>query len=163
MTLGYLHHITDIVMIYYYWDKMEFYRHPKKPIRFGNVHRWFYEITIALFSVLSLFYLSQAWEPLAVFHEHPIWFIGVSIFIFVHIEGIYQLIWKKYFEKCMLFIRALRNDTEGRYRDWDKWFKDLNFRTKIIEDARTRKKEREKTDASFLFFIEYHALHTFLT
>ena len=132
LSLGYEHHITDIYMIFYRWNKMEFYRHPPKPIYFMNIHRWFYEITIALFAALLLYYGFDNWT-----------FLVVSVIIFVHIEGFYQLWWKKYIEECWEFEAALRSDTEGRYRkEWDKWFNPLDFRRRIVEDYEAQKKRR---------------------
>lgn len=141
LSLGYAHHETDIIMIFYYWDKMEFYRHPKKPFFFFNMQRYFYEITIALFAVLFLFYAFQSWTSLAVFPEHLVWPILVFAIAFV-IEGLYRLKWNQYFSECWRFDEALREDTERRYRqEWDKLKKDLNFRRKIIKDAKKRKKK----------------------
>jgi len=137
LSLGYAHYIGDITMILYYWDKMEFYRHPKKPATFRDVHRRFFEITIVLFTVLFLFYLSRTWEPLAVLHEHPIWLIGISIIILIHIEGVYRWKFEKYATECARFKKALQNDFEGKYRDdWENWFKKPSARERIIEDAK---------------------------
>ena len=113
LSLGYEHHIADICMIFYRWDKMEFYRHPPKPIYFMDIHRMFYEITIALFAGLLLFYEFGNWAS----------FI-VSAIVFFHIEGFYQLWWKRHIRKCWKFEAALRNDAEGKYRDeWGEYFK----------------------------------------
>lgn len=128
LTLGHLHHITDIVMIFYRWDKMEFYTHPKKPVYFMNIHRYFYEITIALFLALFLFYIRKHW----------FWLI-VALIISVFIEVSYRCKWKKYSDECWRLEKALKNDTKGRYRkDWNTWFRDPdspNFRNAIVEDA----------------------------
>ena len=127
LTLGYHHHITDLVMIYYYWDKMEFYRHPKKPTHFSISHRWFFEITIALFVVLLLVYLPQAGISLPYFHENPPWLIVIFISIFIVIEGLYWWKWENYYSDCMRFKKALQNDLDGEYRKgdaWKEWFKD---------------------------------------
>jgi len=136
LTLGYAHHIMDIVMIFYYWDAMEFYRHPKKPVHFMDAHRCFYEITIALFAVLLLFYLSQAWDAIALFHKHWILLIAFAL-IFAVIEGLYRLRWKEHFSKCWRFINALQNDFEAKYRDnWPEWFRNPKYsdsQEKIVE------------------------------
>ena len=128
LLLGYQHHITDIDMVFYYWNKMEFYRHPPKPVHFGTAHRWFFEITIALFAVLLLS-----------FHEHPSPSILVFIIIFILAETMYQLTWKRYSSECIDLRTALRKETNGFYRHkWDNWSKYANFRKKIIEDAREK-------------------------
>ena len=127
LTLGYHHHITDLVMIYYYWDKMEFYRHPKKPTHFSISHRWFFEITIALFVVLLLVYLPQAEKSLPHFYENPRWLIVTFIGIFIFIEGLYQCEWEKYTSECSRFKKALQSDLDREYRKgdaWEEWFKD---------------------------------------
>ncbi|KYK34626.1 MAG: hypothetical protein AYK18_13925 [Theionarchaea archaeon DG-70] len=143
LSLGYDHHITDIIMIFYYWDRMEFYRHPGKPFLFMSALRYFHEITIVLFAALTLYYGYLAWERLAVFHNQPVWLIGISLIIFAHVEGLYRWRWEEYIKDNWRFARALRKDTERRYEDWDKWFKDPDFRRKIIEDAKKQKKKKE--------------------
>ncbi len=127
LSLGYLHHICDIVIVYYYWNKMEFYRHPGKPVRFGSAHRWFFEITIALFFVLIVLYSLQAtvlpeprfihWLLLAL-----LW-IGFSKII----EEFYKRKWKKeYVDECIDFMKTLRNDTTRIYmHDWPNGLSDL--------------------------------------
>ena len=149
LTLGYLHHITDIVMIFYYWDKMEFYRHPGKPALFARAHRWFFEITISLFVILLLVYLPQAGISLPHFHENPPWLIATFIGIFIVIEGLYRCEWEKYSSDCVRFKNALQNDFDGNYRKkWEKWFKDPRYvritlnaeeiRERVIDDAEDR-------------------------
>jgi len=138
-SLGYIHYITDIVMIYYYWDTMEFYRHPAKPVHFVKLLLYFYEIMTVFFAVLFLFYAPQIWTSLAPFHEHPILICVTFIVIYTGMEGLYQLKWKEYFVENWYFIRILRSDIEGYYwSEWKAWFKDPDFRRKIIYDARKR-------------------------
>ena len=141
LSLGYDHHISDVIMVFYRWNKMEFYRHPDKPVYFMNVLRYFYEITITLFASLFLYYGYQAWEGLVIFHYHPLWLTVVSVIIFGHIEMLYRWKWEPYFKENWRFQRALRNDIERRYEDWEKWFIDLNFRRNIIRDAEEQKKK----------------------
>lgn len=125
LTLGYLHHMTDIDMVFYYWDKMEFFRHPRKPALFGSAHRWFFEITIGLFAVLLLIYLPQAWTSLPPFHDYPGLLILTFITIFIVIEGLYRCEWKKYSNDCVRFRKALKYDFDKEYRKkWEKYFKD---------------------------------------
>lgn len=137
-SLGYLHYIADITMIVYHWDKMEFYKHPGKPIRFGDVHRWLYEITTALFLTLLLYYIGLCYI------DNNLLRLLLSVLAFIatlsFIQLFYWLRWSKYFDECWKFARILKDDTEGRYRsDWDKWFRNPNFQERIIEDAREKK------------------------
>lgn len=120
LSLGYLHHIVDIVVVYYYWNKMEFYKHPRKSVHFGAAHRWFFEITIALFLVLSLSYSNQA----EILPELPLiqWIPCPLLWVitFVGIEIVYWKTWeKKYSGKCIEFMNELRNVPKEDYRkDW---------------------------------------------
>ena len=96
--LGYDHYITDIVMIVYHWDKMEFYKHPGKPVRFSAVHRWFYELATALFVALFIYYANHKFN----------WPV-IAFIVFVFIELLYQLRLKKYFRNSWYFTGILRN------------------------------------------------------
>jgi len=131
VSVGYEQYMLYIVMVFYSWNKMEFFRHSTKPVHFRTVHRCFYEITTAFFAVLSLFEVFQA----------QISFMLVFIAIFFTIEVLYQLFWKRYSKDRWLFTDILREDTKGEYRnDWEKWFRDpdKDFWRKIIEDARQK-------------------------
>lgn len=143
LSLGYDHYIGDITMILYYWDKMEFYRHPGKPATFRDVHRKFYEITIAFFAVLILFYLSRDWTFLVLFREQSALLIVIFIIIYAVIEVLYQWKWEKYATECSRFKKALQYDFEGKYRqdqeEWETWFKKRGARKRIIKDARKSK------------------------
>ena len=137
VSLGYDHYIGDITMILYYWDKMEFYRRPGKPVTFRKVHLWFFEITIVLFSVISLYSLFQ------VLRENPLWLIPVSIVIFVFVKAFYHYRWEKYSTECALFKKALQYDFDGKYREkWDEYFKDprkfIGKKTITAEEIRRR-------------------------
>jgi len=69
--------------------------------------------------------------------------LTVTSIIFVTIEVFYQLVWGKYFKKCHYFRETLRNDTERCYwKDWDNLFKDPDFQTKVIGDAKKRNKKK---------------------
>lgn len=137
-SLGYVHYITDIVMIYYYWDTLEFYRHPAKPVYFAVLLRFFYEIMTALFAVLFLFYAYRIWTSLVPFHEYLI-LLFVGFIIYTGMEWLYKFKWREYFVENWYFIKTLRSDIEGYYRsEWKAWFKDPDFRRKIIKDARER-------------------------
>ncbi len=152
--LGYEHYITDIVMIVYYWDKIEFYSHAKKPIRFRIAHRLLYSFTIVLFAAIFAFFTLQIVVS-TLFYRNLI-LVLVILIGFPLIEAIYRWRWEWYFEEGRLFNNILKNDTEGIYReDWDRWFKDSNFREKIIEDARERGilPRREKSWLYRLFYI----------
>ncbi|MBU7012406.1 MAG: UbiA prenyltransferase family protein [Theionarchaea archaeon] len=141
VSLGYDHYIVDITMILYYWDKMEFYRRPGKPVTFRKVHRWFFEITIALFATLLVYYASQKTAFLGVFNEH--WGVPVLTFfiVFVIIEVLYQCRWEKYSSQCARFKKALRYDFDGKYRkEWSKWFKDPRCGKKTITAEEIQKK-----------------------
>ena len=138
-SLGYIHYITDIVIIYYYWDTMEFYTHPIKPVYFARLLRFFYEFMTALFAVLFLFCAFQIWTPLAPFHEHLFLLPVVFVIICTGMEGLYRLRWRKYFMENWDFIRVLRSDIEGYYRsEWKAWFKNPDFRKRIMKNARER-------------------------
>lgn len=140
LSLAYGYYITEIVLILYRWNTMEFFSPPKKPFSFMNVQRYFFEITIAFFAVLLLFLASQTWGSLLPFHEHPMWCVGVFVIISVIAELLYRSRWRKYVKDNWRFMAALRNDSTGIYRDnWDTWFKDLNFRRNIIKDAKRKK------------------------
>ena len=142
VSLGYDHYIGDITMILYYWDMMEFYRHPKKPVTFRKVHLWFFEITIVLFSVISLYSLFQ------VFRENPLWLILIFIVIFVFVKKFYHRKWERYSTECSLFKEALQYDFDRKYRkEWPEYFKDPrkfigkekikaeDIRKKVIDDS----------------------------
>lgn len=145
LSLGYEHHISDIYMIFYRWDKMEFYRHPSKPFYFLDLHRWFFEITITLFSVLLISYGYQGLTSRAPSHGFLAVLTVMFVIIAYGIDKLYQIKWVRYVKECWDFEKALRNDTEGTYRkDWDTWFKDLDFRKKIANEARKRRKEQKK-------------------
>lgn len=141
LSLGYDHHISDIVMIFYYWKKMEFYRHPKKPVLFMSALRYFYEITIALFAALSFYYGYQVWDLLAIFHDRLILPFLIFILFLAHTDLLYRWRWEGYLKDTWRFTRALQNDTEGLYRDW---FKHLDFRTEVVKDAEIQKRKEKK-------------------
>lgn len=106
-------------MILYYWDRMEFYRHPGKPVHFKTVYRWFYEITIALFAALLLYYKFQSRN----------WLITGFIIAFIFFEGLYQVWWKRYFKKLNDFKTILKGHTGKAIREnWDEWAKKTYFR-----------------------------------
>lgn len=137
LTLGHLHHITSIVMIFYYWDKIEFYRHPGKPVLFMNILRRFYEFTFSLFVALLLFYISSFCVYLETLHTHPVILIPVAFIVFIVFDALYLYKWEQYSTDNWVFDSALKNDTEGIYRrEWNTWFKDPDFRENILEDAR---------------------------
>ena len=137
-SLGYLHYIADIVMIVYYWNRMEFYKHQEKPIRFGDVHRLLFEFSIALFITLLLLHITHSGTSPVLFPPLVWPFIVLGIFVFI--EWVFRLTWRKYFRECWNFASILKNDTEGRYRsDWNRWFKNPNFHERIMGDAEKRK------------------------
>jgi hypothetical protein len=146
LTLGYDHYIGDITMILHYWDKMEFYRRPKKPVTFRKVHRRFFEVNISLFAMLSLYYGAQQMSFLAVFHEHLILPVLAFFITFVVIEVLHQCRWERFSRECVQFKKALQYDFDGKYREeWNWWFKDPRhgsttirpeeIRERIIDDA----------------------------
>lgn len=142
LSLGFDYHMSDVVMIYYFWDRTEFFRYPKKPIFFMDIHRYFYEITIALFAVLSLYHAHQICDLLELFHEKPFLHIVAFFAIIIFIEWLYRRRWPKYFGYIRQFMNVLRDDIEGTYRkDRDKWFRGPDFRDIIMADA---KKKKEK-------------------
>jgi hypothetical protein len=142
-SLGYENYFINIVTILYYWDKMEFFNVPSKPVHFRSMHRCFYEITIALFGALLQFYLLKI-VILAIF---------VFIGIFLILEGVYRIKLKKYFELRWAFTKALLHDTERFYRrHWDILFKntDPEFREIVADRWRTG----ESLDGDFLKEIQ---------
>ncbi len=162
LTLGHHDHKMNVSAILYYWDKMEFFVFPKKPFRYKTAHRWFFEITISLFAVLSLFYAPKSWNFLAIFQEQR-FLVITAIIILVFIEVLYQWRWEKYSIERFLFRKALLKDKKGKYRNnWDYWFEQPEFWKKITKDAlangiiedekpwicRTFRKTRRKTGTS---------------
>ncbi len=149
VSLGYDHYIGDITMILYYWDKMEFYRHPEKPATFRDVHRLLYEITIALFAALLLFYAclfyayraSEDCNSPTISLVQMILLIVAFIAIFSIIKILYHCRWKWYATECKNFKKALQYDFDGEYREkWDKYFKDPR-RKGIATKAKDIRKE----------------------
>jgi hypothetical protein len=134
LTLGYLHYMNDVTMIFYCWDRTEFWRHPKKPTHFGSTHRYFYEFAIALFLVFFFYRLAQI---------HWCWLTLGFIVFFAVIETLYQCSWKQYSDECWRFKMALLNDFSGIYRkEWDKWFRNPKFpefQKRIVDDAERRR------------------------
>ena len=145
LSLGHMNYIMNITVILYYSDQMEFYEDPKKPVHFKTMCRYFYEITIALFTVLSLFYGSPLWSPLDIFYENPLMLFLVFIVVFISIEGLQLLLWRKYFRDRKDFIEVLQKDTERFYaKDWPRWFKKPNFWIGILKDAKKTKRKNVK-------------------
>jgi hypothetical protein len=167
LSLGYSHYISDITIILYYWEKMEFYRHPKKPFSFREVHQRFFEIAIALFAMLSIFYAYYAYHGSensaycahhkceyktlpALTLEQVALLATAFVVIFVFVELLYRWRWEKYDTEHSLFRKALQYDFDGKYRDeWSKWFTDPDpkyrntkfqekYRKDIIKDAKKR-------------------------
>ena len=110
LSLGHQNYIMNIVVILDYLGKTRFYKDWKKPLHYKTVHRWFFEITVALFAVLLLLYGSKDWASLAFLHEHPISFLLVLIIIFVHIEILFRFTWKKAFDDRERFIKERHED-----------------------------------------------------
>lgn len=146
LTQGHHIYIMNIITICYRWNVMEFYANPGKTFYYKRVHRWFFEFSIVLFEVLFLFYASQEWASLEVFHEFWILLI-IALVSLIIIKGLYRCIWDKYSWDCRDYKEVLRNDIDGYYRnDWDKWFKGPRFWKKIVEDARTRDVLKQKPE-----------------
>ena len=121
LSLAYEHHIMDAIMVFYYWDKMEFYRHPGRPFIFVSVLRRFYEVTTSIFVVLSLFCAFQDGTSSEVSYVHLILLILIFTITLIFIEMVYRCRWKKYFADNWRFKRTLQNDTTGFYRqDWNR-------------------------------------------
>lgn len=146
VSLGYENYLSDVVMVFYVWDKMEFHSHASKPIHFRSMHRYFYEITIALFLVLTMIFSPPVWHPLEVFQQKVHWQIVGFIVIVLVIELLYHCTLGKQFRVRWRFAEALQKDTNGRYRkEWQKWFKEWfrgaregqDLRKLLIEDAVT--------------------------
>ncbi|KYK37159.1 MAG: hypothetical protein HXS46_18755 [Theionarchaea archaeon] len=110
LSLGHQNYIMNVVVILCCWGKSEFYRDWKKPVHYKEWHRLFFEITIALFAALSLFYIFLAWFSLEVFVERPIYaapFIIIWVVIFALIEKLYRWKWKGEFENRKEVIKRL--------------------------------------------------------
>ncbi|KYK33277.1 MAG: hypothetical protein AYK19_14115 [Theionarchaea archaeon DG-70-1] len=137
---GYHIYIMNIVTICYRWDVMEFYANPEKAFYYKGIHRWFFEVSIVLFTALFLYYLPQIWNSSAPFHRYWISLILViAMIIWVGIKGLYHSIWRMRTWDCRDYTKALRKDVEGYYRNnWNTWFKDPKFWKKIAEDAKKR-------------------------
>lgn len=144
---GHHNYIMNIVTICYRWNLMEFYANPRKPFYYKRVHRWFYEVTTALFIVLFLYYISYDWIFLKMLLEYKVLLPVMLILFWIFIEGVYQCKWRAYAVEVEDFKDALRNDTEGIYRDnWERWFKGPEFWKAIAEDVRKRKIKEEEEE-----------------
>ncbi len=154
LSLGYDHYINDITMILYYWDKMEFYRRPKKPVIFRNVHRRLFQFAIALFVALSLYYASGATAALGgsrvifllgLLSEHWSFPMLTFLIIFLIIEVLYYCRWEKFSRECSRFREALQYDFKGIFREeWSGWFKNPRGGKKAIRAEEIRKRVIEK-------------------
>ena len=107
LSLGHQNYIMNVVVILCCLRKSEFYRDWEKPVHYKKWHRIFFEITITLFVALSLYYGYQAWEGLAIFHNHPLWSTVLSVIILCHIEILYRWRWKGEFDKRKEVIKEL--------------------------------------------------------
>jgi hypothetical protein len=146
LTLGYEHHISDIVMIFYYWDIMEFYRHPQKPTYFERAHRWFFEFLISLFIVLILYISLKHLNS----HDPPCWILfALPLPIVLLIEKAYQKTWGKDYMECVRFSRALRNDFMRSYgKKWEDWFRDPNYPDSMAKVLENQRKSRKRSRRS---------------
>ena len=127
-TLGHKNHILNVLMILDYWNMTGFFKDPKKPFHLKRSYRYFYEITIAFFVALSIFYVSEILNPIEepnkLFILIPI-LIGVFIFVCCFIEKVlYRCYWEEHILKRNLLIEALRKSTGGQYYcpNWDELF-----------------------------------------
>lgn len=147
LTLGHQNYIMNIVTICYRWNVLEFYADPEKPIHFKSVHRWLFEITIALFSVLLFSYGYQGLTSRALSHRLLVVLIVIFVIIVLGIDQLYKRRWGKYSEERKDFIKALREDTKGKYRkEWDEKFKKPEFWKKLTKNPSTQKTQ-ESTGA----------------
>lgn len=140
LTLGYQNYIMNVVTICYRWNLLEFYANPEKPIFYKSVHRWLFEITIALFSVLLFSYGCQGLISRTLSHKSQVVltvvFVIIVLGIAYGIDQLYKRTWRKYGGERQAYIKVLREDTEGKYRkEWDSWFKKPEFWKKITKDA----------------------------
>ena len=121
LSLGHQSYIINVLMILDYWNKTGFYKDPKKPFFFKRSYRNFYEVTIALFTALSLFYALQICAPGMSIYGYLALSIAMLIIVFLFIEKVlYRCCWRKYSEKRYLLIKALRKSKGGFYRhNWD--------------------------------------------
>ena len=137
LSLGHQNYIMNIVTICYYWNLSEFYANPRKPVYYKTLHRWFFEITIALFVVLFLFYGYWGLTSSTPSTRSVVALIGAFIIIAYAIDKWYQKTWRKYSKERQDYIWALRNDTEGIYRkEWKPLFKKPEFWKEITEKAK---------------------------
>lgn len=143
LTLGHLNHKLNVMMILYSWSKTEFYIDPKKPVPYKTVHRWFFEITIALFASLLLFYSFKSWTY-STDREQTVLFILATVIIFGAIFGVisyaidalYKDRWRKYSRERVIFLKALRNDTERHYEgEWPNLFKPPKSLKELVKYA----------------------------
>lgn len=104
LSLGHQNYIMNVVVILKCWKKSEFYRDWEKPVHYKDWHRLFFEITITLFAVLCLHF---GYHPDAASLSRSIWLAIASIAIFIHIEMLFRLKWKKEFDYRNEVIKIL--------------------------------------------------------
>ena len=147
LSLGYEHHISNIVMIFYYWDIMEFYRHPQKPTFFARAHRWFFEVIISLFTVFILYILLLS-QTSSIFFCCILFALPLPIAFLI--EKVYRKTWGKYSVDCARFKRALLSDFGGTEygsdtKKWEEWFRDPNYPDSMAKVLENQRKSRKKS------------------
>ena len=83
LSLGHQNYIMNIVVVLDHWEAKEFYKDYAKPLHYKIVHRWFFEIIIALFGVLSLHYVSKTRTSPEIL-QNP-WILLIAAFIIIGI------------------------------------------------------------------------------
>ena len=109
LSLGHQNYIMNVIVILHKMGKTRYYIDWKKPVHYKDFHRMFFEIAIGLFAALFLFYGSHVWDSLVAFQNSAILILIVSV-VFLHIEAVYRLTWKKHFDKRKDFILKIHPD-----------------------------------------------------
>lgn len=103
LSLGHQNYIMNIVTILKEWNATKFYKDYEKPVHYKIVHRWFFEIAISLFLVLSLFFVSQIYTfPKSLLG--PLFLLVVGIITIIVIKALFRLTWQKAFDSRSQFI-----------------------------------------------------------
>ncbi|KYK33841.1 MAG: hypothetical protein AYK19_12800 [Theionarchaea archaeon DG-70-1] len=113
LSLGHQNYIMNIAVILYCWKKTEFYRDWEKHVHYKKWHQRFFEISIALFAVLTLYCILLTNQKLSeMFRKdsvlYIVLFISLWIVIFIIIERRY--LQRKYgneFKNRQKFIKDL--------------------------------------------------------
>ncbi|KYK37645.1 MAG: hypothetical protein AYK18_09365 [Theionarchaea archaeon DG-70] len=140
-SLGHHNYILNVLMILDCWKKTRFYKNPKKPCFLKKSCRQFYEITIAFFGILFVYYAffpSDGKIPDTVSFGQVLLLIVIFLSLFASIEKLYQWKWEIYSIKRRLFMAALRK-SKGEFCKYDNWDEQLeNKNSQLWKDIRAK-------------------------